>query len=431
MKKKLLTFLLIFTIFAGPCLYAQSEQITIPAFQKGMCFAAWDKKVFSSTSSNESLSRLKEMGVEYIQVNIIAYQDKFNSTKIKKTKFTPSESSVKKLIKEAHRLGLKVMLKPMIDIIDDEKGTYWRADIGFQSDKDWKKWFKEYKKFITPYAKIAKSYNVELFCIGTELSFASQKDHSWRSIIEHVRKIYPGKITYAANWDNYSNIKFWQELDFVGIDAYFPLTHKDNPTVEDIKKGWKKWALEIEEFYLKTKKPILFTEIGYVSSATAPMEPWKNGTGNADMEIQAKCYQAFFETVWKKSWLSGVYWWRWAPSLYAGGKHNRHFTPQNKPAAMVIEAMYTEDIQRQRIGRLSIEDIDLDEQNYQAEIEKNLMKSSESFLSSPINPIMGTLSPTTKTSNDYMMKLKWMNIAIMTKLRNVLVRFLPSLLHTF
>lgn len=426
MKKKLLTFLLVFTILSGPRLYAQNEYIPEINFQKGMCFAAWGKKSFSSASSRESLSKLKEMGVEYIQINVIAYQDKFNSLKIKKTKLTPSESSVKKAIKEAHRLGLKVMLKPMIDIIDDEEGTYWRADIGFQNDEKWKKWFKGYKKFITHYAKIAKSCGVELFCVGTELSFASQKEKMWRDLIAHVRKRYNGKIIYAANWDNYNNIRFWEDLDFVGIDAYFPLTHKNNPTLGDIKKGWKKWAQEIEKFHQKTKKPIIFTEIGYASSSIAPVEPWRNGIGNADMEIQAKCYQAFFETIWQKPWLFGVYWWRWAPSLHAGGKHNRHFTPQNKLAAKVVEDMYSEEIPRMRIDPFEVKDSRIkEEKDYKIEIEKAVAKSSEILLPIPMSPITSTLSPAIKDNNTKV-KLKWVNAAFRTRVRKMSSKFLPS-----
>jgi hypothetical protein len=39
-----------------------------------------------------------------------------------------------------------------------------------------------------------------------------------------IRKIYTGKLTYAANWDDFDKVPFWKELDYIGIDAYFPLS---------------------------------------------------------------------------------------------------------------------------------------------------------------------------------------------------------------
>ncbi|MFC1479864.1 hypothetical protein ACFL5Y_00230 [Candidatus Omnitrophota bacterium] len=310
--------------------------------QKGMCYVTWDKDRFASQYSDQSLEKLSDMGVEYISIIVTQYQEQYNSTKIKKTEKTPTDKSIIHAINKAHKLGLKVMLKPHIDLLDKYDGTYWRADIGFASENDWKKWFREYKKFILHYAEMAKELEVDIFCVGTELSFTTQKDSFWRDeIIATVRAAYPGKLLYAANWDNYKNVNFWKDLDYVGIDAYFPLTHKVDPSVEDLKKGWEKWICELETWQVLTNKPIIFTEIGYPSTQHAPYLPWKGGTeGNAAPEIQARCYEAFFETVWNQPWLAGVYWWKWDTNIYSGGKHNRQFTPQNKPAQQILESNY-------------------------------------------------------------------------------------------
>ena len=313
----------------------------IPVFQKGICYATWDKNRFASTYSDQALITLKNMGAEYIQINITQYQDRCDSTEIKETGFTPSDPSVKHVIQIAHELGLKVMLKPHIDLIHTDRSTCCRSDIGFKKEKDWRKWFAEYGNFITHYAGIAEEYHVEIFCVGTELSSTTRKANNWRKIISSVRNIYSGKLIYAANWDNYENVKFWQDLDFVGIDAYFPLTCKSDPALEDIKKGWEKWKHKIGSWHSGIKKPIVFTEIGYSSAAGAASEPWKKESrGNADVEIQAKCYTAFFETMWNSPWLTGVYWWKYGPTIYGGGKNNRYFTPLNKPAAGILEENY-------------------------------------------------------------------------------------------
>ena len=309
-------------------------------FQKGMCYATWNKDQFASSVSDKALALLEKAGVEYVQINVTQYQDSFNSTKIRPTSSTPSDKSVRHAIKEAHDLGLSVMLKPHVDLIKTKDGT-WRGDIGFQNDKDWNTWFKEYEKFITQYAMIAEKNDVEIFCVGTELSFTTQKTEKWNEIINKVRNIYSGKLVYAANWDNYQHIKFWDKLDAAGIDAYFPVSYSSSPSSEEIKKGWQKWCEEIESWNSSVNKPVIFTEIGYASTPNAASEPWRAGEfGNADLETQAKCYEAFFETVWNKDWLSGVYWWRFAPTVYGGGKSNRRFTPLNKPAFDILSKNY-------------------------------------------------------------------------------------------
>ena len=33
---------------------------------------------------------------------------------------------------------------------------------------------------------------------------------------------------------NLNVVTFWDELDFIGIDAYFPLSDKKSPTIEDL-----------------------------------------------------------------------------------------------------------------------------------------------------------------------------------------------------
>ncbi|MDD3089585.1 MAG: hypothetical protein PHT95_06555 [Candidatus Omnitrophica bacterium] len=310
--------------------------------QKGMCYATWDKETLGSEYSDESLKKLANLGVNYVQIAVTQYQDKPNSTVIKPTEQTSSDVSVRHAIKRAHDVGIKVMLKPHIDLIDRYDGTYCRSDIGFSTEDDWQAWFKNYQKFILHYARMAEKLKVDIFCVGTELEFTTQRSDLWRTmVISEVRKVYSGKLVYAANWDEYSKVEFWNELDYVGIDAYFPLSYNSAPSLDDLKASWKKWMTEIELWQVSVNRPVIFTEIGYTSTSLAPSAPWQViTTGNADPEMQALCYQAFFETVWEQKWLAGVYWWKWDTNTRAGGEHNRNFTPQNKPAERILEAHY-------------------------------------------------------------------------------------------
>jgi len=320
--------------------FSFAETISTP-LHKGICYVSWSKDRYASPYSDESLKKLAEVGASHVAIVVTQYQDKYDSTRIYPNDTTPTDKSLLHIIAKAHELGLKVLLKPHVDIAFNVNYNCSRSDICFYNDADWNSWFAGYKSFIMHYANLAKATNSEILCIGTELSGSTHKEHYWRSLIAEIRQIFSGELTYAANWDNYYNVPFWDVLDFVGIDVYFPLTEKQNPSLTQIKRGWEEWKSELRIFHKQFKKPIVFTEIGYPSASNAAITPWKNGaSGNPKPEIQEKCYKAFFEVIWGCPWLNGVYWWRWSPNIYAGGKYNRRYTPQNKPAQKVIERYY-------------------------------------------------------------------------------------------
>lgn len=327
--------------FLSTIIFIENLQAAEPSFQKGISYVTWEKERYASGYSDKSLEMLARTGAEWVAIVPTWYQEKFDSKQIFPTERTPSDKSLIHVINKAHQLGLKVMFKPHIDLLD-QSGGLWRSDIGFQAQADWQAWFSEYAKFILHYAKLAQEANVELFCIGTEFSFASQKTLFWqRDIIPAVRDVYSGELIYAANWDEYKNIRFWDDLDYVGVDAYFPLVEKSNPKYEEIEAGWIKWADEIEGWQKTINKPIIFTEIGYRSCEVSAIRPWESAlTARVNLEIQADCYKAALNILYSRSWCKGLYWWYWRPSPYTNGLTDKDFTPQNKPAEIVLTNWY-------------------------------------------------------------------------------------------
>lgn len=134
--------------------------------------------------------------------------------------------------------------------------------------------------------------------------------NQWIELIQKVRDIYKGKLSYAANYDNYHEVDFWEHLDFIGINAYFPLrepTDKLPPEDElsmQFEQKWETIFTEINQFKEKQKlenKPLLFTELGYTYYPNSTVESW-NGNGFAILgrvtneklviwEEQKKCYE--------------------------------------------------------------------------------------------------------------------------------------------
>jgi len=310
-------------------------------FQKGMCYVAWEKDQYSTVASDKSLELLANTGATHVSIITTYYQNAYNSKFIFANEKTPTDKSIIHAIDKAHKLGLKVMLKPHLDLIDRADGL-WRGDIGFQNPDDWQEWFSSYLKFILHYAKLAEKAHAEIFSIGTELSFASKQTSFWQDqIIPMIRQVYSGRLIYSANWDEYKNINFWPGLDYVGVDAYFPLAQEKIPGYNEIKTGWLKWADALQDWHRTVKKPIIFTEIGYSSCESSAAKPWENFYGKKlNLQVQADCYNAAMSVLSGRSWCSGLYWWHWRPSPKAGGLNNRDFTPQNKPAEMVLSYWY-------------------------------------------------------------------------------------------
>ncbi len=284
-------------------------------------------------------------------ITLVSYSDQkdfdsptLNYYKGDSLKMAKRDSSWKSQIDLAHSFGFKVFLKPHVWIYDPSDGK-WRSDVFPTNESNWNLWQKNYREFILLYAKIAEQNDVELFCIGAEFSrLTIEKPDFWRSLIKDVKSIYSGKITYAANWyDEFENITFWQELDYIGIQAYFPLVKNEYPTVEQISIGWEKHLDVIENIHKKFNRKILFTEIGYKSTADSAIEPWQWIENSAiqnkkfSPETQANCYQAFFNTVWKKAWFAGIHIWQMRSDYKAEiGKNNLNFTPQGKQAEIII-----------------------------------------------------------------------------------------------
>ena len=219
-------------VLAGIIFGAQFIQKSGPGqleFQKGIGYVTWSKGGYLTPSSDKSLGQIKDLGTNWVSILVTWYQTNCWSSDMHPTGRTPTDESLIHGIRKAHELGIKVMLKPHLDLLDTSDGS-WRGEIGCLRDPDWDQWFAKYTDFLMHYVDIANKENVEMICIGTELSTtASVKGYMWRDLIKKVRGKYKGLLTYAAHWDRYLDIRFWDRLDYVGINAYFPLTEESQP----------------------------------------------------------------------------------------------------------------------------------------------------------------------------------------------------------
>jgi hypothetical protein len=233
------------------------------------------------------------------------------------------------------------MIKPQIWIRRGEYTGYLKMN----SEEDWKTLENSYRNFILDFAKLAQDTNVAVFCIGTELKqFIIHRPEYWNRLISEIRKVYDGKLTYAANWDEYKRVPFWKQLNYIGIDAYFPISEKETPSVKESRIGWNPWKKEMKAISDSINKKVLFTEFGYRSVNFAGKEPWESDhtITNINLEAQSNLTTALFEEFWKEDWFAGGYLWKWHINhKEVGGKEDNQFTPQNKPVEKNIRDYYS------------------------------------------------------------------------------------------
>ena len=218
----------------------------------------------------------------------------------------------------------------------------WRGQFDVKNEEEWPLFAKNYRDFILEYARLAEAHAVELFCIGTEMKrIALRRPHFWRSLIRDVRRVYTGRLVYAANWDSFDKIAFWDQLDYIGIDTYFPVSDAKTPTVEEIEQGWKEHVKRIEALQDRFARPVLFTEWGYEDEDFAGMQPWimgrvrsPDGSSSLNRMGQANAYEGMFRSVWNEPWLHGVFVWRWSPR--SGEGDHPTYSPRDKEAAEVL-----------------------------------------------------------------------------------------------
>lgn len=240
-------------------------------------------------------------------------------------------------IRLAKKQNLRVMLKPQVYMHHQ-----WTGDLEFDNERDWVEWESNYKKYILHMAKVAQTHDLELFCLGTEFKKSVEmRCNFWIQLIEEVRKIYHGKLTYSANWDNYSNIGFWDQLDLIGISAYFPLSTDLTPSAKDLSRAWQPIKMALKDFSNVHDKQILFTEFGYLSVDGCADATWKLEDKIHELQVneaaQANAINAILQCFSSEAFWAGGFLWKWFPNGHGHeGYFEKDYTPQGKLAEKIL-----------------------------------------------------------------------------------------------
>jgi len=273
----------------------------------------------------------------WVSLVITYFQPNVSSTSIAPNAQSLSLSALRTSIVQAKSLGLRVMLKPHVDLSND--APHWRGQIGQNfTESDWRQWFQSYSTYMASMATLARETQIDILNVGTELSATEFREKDWRAVIKLCRSLYPGPLVYGTNHGDELSVNFWDALDYIGIDAYYPLSTVHYPKLPDLISSWGKLSTVLGPLAQKWKKSILFTEVGYESLSGAAITPYA-GTGNLSITTQTNCYAAVYEALWTQSWFDGVFWWAWSSAVVDGGPKQYAYTVHNKPAAAVVAYM--------------------------------------------------------------------------------------------
>jgi len=314
------------------------------AYLKGFNFAHEGYRVFNGYGSQlakESLEKLASLGnnaVAVVPYSFMRNPKQPSHLLIDHRDGGENDESVLFSHFEAQQLGMHTMLKPQIWI----RGS-WPGDVEMSSEQDWNRFFDNYYSWLRHYALLAEINEFDSLCLGVEFAKATlSKEEEWRQLIQQVRGIYSGPITYAANWgDEFEQLQFWDTLDFIGINCYYPLSAKTQPSKRELKKAWQGIISKIEKVQRRYNKPIVFTEIGFRSVESTWKNPHEEAKGRAfNEENQALAYQVVLEGIQDKDWCKGVLWWKWPSYLDYKGAQNTGFAPTNKKAEAVVERWF-------------------------------------------------------------------------------------------
>ena len=267
----------------------------------------------SEISANE-LRVLRKIGVNAIALTPFGYQRSATSDVIADPSADSSmtDDDLFREIANASRIGIRSTIKPHIWADDFWNSKEWHATVRQLSPEAHARWWVCYREMILHYARLAEKAKADSLCLGTELvEMTRLYSDEWRSLIAEVRKVFHGKLSYAGHWDKeFEQIPFWDELDFIGITAYFPLDAPEAATVEQLVKAWQPHRERIARVQARFRKPVVFLEAGYRPVADTHVKPWLYDGGNPDPDASARAFDAMFGALAAERWFHGVYIWK-------------------------------------------------------------------------------------------------------------------------
>lgn len=300
------------------------------------------EKGYASNAFLSSLSEARRLGATWISLTPFGRVATLQSSGIAHTFEQPFERNrrdIRQAIEQAHAHGLRVLLVPHLWV---ESGG-WRGEMNPGDDHAWQKWSASYRGFARAWAEVARDGGADLFALGVELRswVTTARAPSFSEIIREVRRVYPGPLTYAANWDDAEDTVIWGELDVIGVNGFYPLAERDGAGEEELAAGGRAVAKRVRQLSKLWGKPVVFTEFGYTTRKDPAIRPWEwpdhmRGV-TVDQHAQSVAYRALLAPLLDEARFIGAFVWRvYADPNDLSQEAEWGFSPRGKLSELVL-----------------------------------------------------------------------------------------------
>jgi hypothetical protein len=263
------------------------------------------QKIIQSTAT--------DINPSWVQFNIYFRQDNVTSSYVfNSDDKTPTDQAFKIGVTTAINAGMKVMVKILMSVRDSDLYGGINLDA-----KDPDVWFASYTSTLLHFVRLSEKYGVSAIAVATELPIMTAKyPDRWSDLISKVRQEFSGIVTYASLIIEFFKIQFWQDLDWIGIDAYFPLnsTSDVTPSLDEMTDRALFYYQRVEARLASMKlsnKTVIFTESGFPSYTGAIATPWLDfedcSIVQSNNTAQASAFQAIFNAIPKLSFIKGIF----------------------------------------------------------------------------------------------------------------------------
>jgi hypothetical protein len=313
-----------------------------------------DIKGYGTPGSHWALEEVASLGANWTSITPYATMISRDDVEvIPYFEYPPGEleQRIRTTVRQAHELGLKVLLIPHIYPWD----WSWRGELNpgggaRGTEEGWDSWFASYRRYLLYWADVAREEGVEMISLGVEFKTASWRFRDRFALLaEEVRERYAGLIVYSANWDEVDEVGFWDRVDVIGLNAFYPLSHLEEPDPADMVRNAEAFADRLELLARVHGKPVMFTEVGFKALTDSYREPWvwpeDLGDVAADDAMQALLFDVTFSAYWPRDWFAGLLVWKFLADPADDTQEPPFgFSPRLKPAQDVIEGWFKHDI---------------------------------------------------------------------------------------
>jgi hypothetical protein len=311
--------------------------VGIPPYQAGFNVVLGRAEPDSHRKANRLMARLATLGANSIAYAYPVYQDDRFASAVHSGPDTPSDAEVADLVDLAHAYRMAVVIRPLLD--ESALGTgNWRGNIAPQNVAAW---FASYTALLVNLGQLAQIHGVEIVVLGGEFDSMQSYTPQWMALIQAVRRVYRGKLTYASNVTTdpalqLGRVKFWSALDFLGADLYLPSSAPVGATADVIVQSWQPLLKQFLAASGATKRPTLVTEIGVRAQRLAHQRPWVWDNGQPeDQAVQESYYLAVCSAI--AGHVQGMYWWQ---TGLDGPNDPSGFNPLGRPAEQQVRACF-------------------------------------------------------------------------------------------